>query len=751
LSGSILADRGRTLVQYSGAGASVFLLIYVFVIAGPQQLRAAVASFSEVNLVIALGLVSVSTVLSCIRYGEVLKTLGVEIPLRLAIRANILGIIGGLMFFQIVGQTLARSAVLARNGVEGPAVVVANVFERLTALGWLVVLAAVSFVYLFGGGTIAMLGGNLQLFKFLAMLTAAAAAAAYVARRPLMPIMRGLARTVLTPAGLRVNLQSFLIHQATLASYVLLASGLAPEIKLLDIAAASAIVMFTASMPISFAGWGVRELSAVYAYQTIGVPTAEALAISIAIGVLSLLSVAVGGLASQLLGTEPQRGLPRVQPARRRDQSGNRLTQAVSLLVPLLAAVLVFFNVYVPVAGGAVNVNLADPVAVCGGLIFLFRYARAGFSADAWRPRYFNHGVLLATGVLTLALFVGFARFGYSEWAFFSRYVGWFILLAYLGTGALIIGTAGEVGRRLIIDTALAAGLAICVTELVTAFLQTHVLQTNLFSRGYPSGAAQNVNAYGAQLCCMMSLLLPSCRSMWARHGSAVRALAVAVLAANVFLSNSLTSAIVGSTILAGSLAFLPEQRRTTAIASALAALIVIAVSVPIQGGGFSHFASASVFRPSSDHERLQTIEGGLQLWRQHPVLGAGLGAYGETVRRETGNLQVIHNTTVWMLAELGTLGTLGMFTFLWSIARSAWKDARAVPPDPISQSLLLTLLTAALFQLPHDIFYQRIFWLMLGIMLFTGPFAARNATRHASHAATGRDRVDDGGGDRRQ
>ena len=51
-----------------------------------------------------------------------------------------------------------------------------------------------------------------------------------------------------------------------------------------------------AMVPVSFGGWGVRELSFVYLLGTAGVPAEAALSLSITFGLLRMIIGAVGGL-----------------------------------------------------------------------------------------------------------------------------------------------------------------------------------------------------------------------------------------------------------------------------------------------------------------------------------------------------------------------------------------------------------------------------------------------------------------------
>ena len=77
----------------------------------------------------------------------------------------------------------------------------------------------------------------------------------------------------------------------------------------------------------------------------------------------------------------------------------------------------------------------------------------------------------------------------------------------------------------------------------------------------------------------------------------------------------------------------------------------------------------------------------------------------------------------MWALAELGIVGFGAVLGLMWSISRGAWQGVRA--SAPFALTLGFTLIAAGLFQMPHDIFYQRIFWLVLGVTLFRGTFAS--------------------------
>jgi len=92
-------------------------------------------------------------------------------------------------------------------------------------------------------------------------------------------------------------------HLLRIATLACLAAGLGLHIPLAIIFAFAPAALLMAMLPISFGGWGVRELTFVYLLGTAGVSGEAALSLSIAFGLLRLVVGAIGG-ASWALTSE---------------------------------------------------------------------------------------------------------------------------------------------------------------------------------------------------------------------------------------------------------------------------------------------------------------------------------------------------------------------------------------------------------------------------------------------------------------
>lgn len=75
--------------------------------------------------------------------------------------------------------------------------------------------------------------------------------------------------------------------------YGVLLSTMGFDLPHWKVAAAAAMVSFAASVPISVNGWGVREISAIYAFGLLGVDASSAMALSVAVGLLNTLVVVI--------------------------------------------------------------------------------------------------------------------------------------------------------------------------------------------------------------------------------------------------------------------------------------------------------------------------------------------------------------------------------------------------------------------------------------------------------------------------
>ena len=672
------------------------------------RVESSLANLAWLTIGASWTLILAGAMLAALRLKLIAGDLGYRLSFRDAVAALSLGQLAGIVFFQLAGQLLARGMLLSRRRIPMSGTIMVTGYERLAALAVSVALALAGAIYLFGGVTVDKAQGGTLIIKIvLGMAVVAATGAAFVWGRPLAANLPSISARAFLRLGRSVAL-SLTIQLATMGAYVLLLRAVAPGIALGSLAAASALVMFVASLPVSFAGWGVRELSAIVALGTLGVGAEASFAVAALVGLTAISVVGLMAASSLRHGRLPAPAQPYV------DGPPIDFAAMLDYALPIIATTAVFFQVFVPVAKGMINVNLADPVVILGGSLFVLHHVKKGW--PQWRIPHFELYAGLATLLMIVAFLHGFERFGWTNWAFTNRLLGWFVLLGYGTTGALIVKRDFGQGLNLLLK-------AFAVTAASVAALETALLA--LYALGFESvkpliempfvGFSVNKNAYAFQM------LLAVCVILAARWKSPVVLLALVLV--GLWFSGSRAGIIALPIVLAAAAYMRCLSARSTFLAFGLAGWILLTVAAvpPLVSyfGGAHDFSfqvtTLAVESPGSDQQRWQSLVDGWAMFLHHPVFGAGLGAYMDQQMR-AGMPLVIHSTPLWLLAETGVVGFAIMAA---PVVRIFWHEARA-PRSADHAGLVLVLIVTVfgVFANVHEILYQRAFWLLLGAAL---------------------------------
>ena len=290
----------------------------------------------------------------------------------------------------------------------------------------------------------------------------------------------------------RLLVLSIAIQLSTMAAYISVARALAPDIGGGEIAAATAVVMLAAALPISLAGWGIRELSAIYALGVIGLPKEASLLVALVVGCAALAVVIAMALGSLAAGIGRPASAPKLAAPRHAVDYGT----ALAWCLPLLAAAGVFFQIHVPLASGRLNVNLADPLAIIGGVLLVAGLIKERRLLE-WRLPGLNLHFAVMTVLLVAAFAHGWIEYGWIAWAFTNRLVGWFVLLGYAATGALIVIRGGDAGFAMLLRTFAMAAIALILLEAAIFIAVVVGFQVPMEIIRYRiDGFSQNANAF---------------------------------------------------------------------------------------------------------------------------------------------------------------------------------------------------------------------------------------------------------------
>lgn len=683
------------------------VIISVCAVSGTDALLAALWQLAPSSVAAIVLLLTAGLLLSALRLKLITGDLGYSLSMRDATATLSVGQLAGSVFFQLAGQLIGRGAMLARRGIPPAASVVISGYERIFALFVSLILAACGATYLFGKLSFDLQTGGLALLRLALGLAAVAAAGAALAWGHYAVAMLRRLTPALALRLLRSSIISLTIQLTTLAAYVVAGHALAPHIGFGSLAAAATVIMFAASLPISLGGWGLREMSAVVALQAVGLPSASALLLALLIGVLSIAVVGAAAMVLTIGGGE--------RATRRATVSAAALDYTLLLdwMIPIAAASAVFFQIYLPTGHGNLNVNLADPLVLVGAALFALR--QIGKGPPAWRLPHLNLYVAAGSAVIACSFVHGLAVFGWTEWAFANRLIGWVMLLCYGATGALIVRRAGEQGLDVLLLSLAAAGAAIAALDVGLTALAKVGLPSLSALVEYPiSGFSQNRNAF------TFILLMSLASALTLQDRLRGRTALMAIILAAIVLAGS-RAGMLAVPVIVG-LAFVSGLKpRPILAAFAGAAAIVL---------GLWSLGSApreALLDDFSDSQHLLTVQQGIAMFLAHPLFGAGLGAYMAGQLETTGVPLIIHSTGVWLLAETGLAGFAVFALAAWRIFACAYRRRF----EPAGLALLLALGGFAVMAQAHDLLYQRALWLLLGAALaWPEPAAAAEKSR---------------------
>jgi uncharacterized membrane protein YbhN (UPF0104 family) len=216
----------------------------------------------------------------------------------------------GLFFSQVLPSTIGgdgmRAWLVYRDGAPASTAVRSVIIERAIGLVVLAALAGVGAPRLSRG-----LGINLD-----AWVVGAAAVTGLVVGLVMLKVverlggashlrlgrgLHALARDTLTLLGRPAQASLFAIlsfagHLLGCATIWLLGRAVGAPISLVDVIIVMPTVFILAALPISIAGWGVREGAMVVGLGFLGVSQGDAVAVSVAFGLVSIVVALIGGI-----------------------------------------------------------------------------------------------------------------------------------------------------------------------------------------------------------------------------------------------------------------------------------------------------------------------------------------------------------------------------------------------------------------------------------------------------------------------
>lgn len=723
------------LSRLLGLGALAGLSLVIFALYDVRAAAGSLAQIKTARLADAFLLTLLAIGLGFVRFTASIRLLGFTPASRPALRAFLIGQFSNQFLANVFGQSLSRAAILKPAGVPFSVTVFATWIERLIAALMLLALSGLGAMFFLGTRVFGLdvhTGGAYFLSLAAGLLVAAVTVVGVLLSRHAAEFRAsgcGSRRSLWFAA---VGALTMAIHGATLGSFMLVLDGLGIDPWRLDIAAALVIVMFTTSLPISFSGWGLRELSAAHALGLVGVAAPPAIAGAAAIGILALLATMLTGLgllglmAGQREATAASLTQPFAAPGLR---SGETWDQTLLWACSLMVAGLILFQIRVPAGTGFVSANPADIVALTALGIAL---ASRATSSDA--PSLFQgwmwRGMGLMSVLMLAGLISGYAHHGWNDWAIFNRGAGWLALVGYVAAGSAAGLAFGARGRATILLALVAVGVTVIAGDIGLQNVHYNLMR---FPRGVVDcdldGFTSNRNAFALQLLFMTTCVAALYWTKAIRQRAAAWALALAAF--GIVGTHSRTGQGLAVLLLAGIVWATPKEERwalvrqfclgftVIALVSSLSTLMLSMIPVSTAHASASLPASdslAAILRPESDGERMTSIVDGFGMWLSAPVFGHGLGSFVASRLAEGKPLLVIHSVPVWLLAEFGAAGFLLVAAVAGEWTARAARLASDAGSRPWALGFLALMGVMMASGLAHDMFYQRGFWFLAGL-----------------------------------
>jgi len=250
-------------------------------------------------IILALIIFWIAQVISALRCAYIARVLGKHLDLATSVRAHFIGLWFNQVLPTSLGGDVIKVALLSKVLGFGLAVRSA-ILDRLSGLIFLMAATALALpIYarilpnreLLSGLTLLAIG-------FMLALIVSILISGWIINQlkpyPLMNHLTQLLADLSTLARGKALWQqiwtSAIVHFNGIAAYALLGLALGVKVDPVLFALMVPLVFLIALMPLSVAGWGVREVGAVWLFGLVGVDRESALAISICFGILLVIS-----------------------------------------------------------------------------------------------------------------------------------------------------------------------------------------------------------------------------------------------------------------------------------------------------------------------------------------------------------------------------------------------------------------------------------------------------------------------------
>ncbi len=377
------------------------------------------------------------------------------------------------------------------------------------------------------------------------------------------------------------------------------------------------------------------------------------------------------------------------------------------------------------------RIGLADLSLPLIGLFVLFSLVTKKSKLPEWSLRHMMFWLVALVFVMSLSLFNGYSVNGtLSSWALVNKYIGFFLLLAYLMLGGWIVTNTKDIRYVLSLFMVVFTGFFVLTIfmSMVTLFAQ-YFMPYPLWLPNYPwDGFMANRNSF------MVIFVLSFIFVVWGyKDGKMIMPTWISALfwiSLPIFLvfNDSRTGWLASAILIIVFFLKHPIKRIKTCAPYLLLGFVIayssysvttnIAVLQSMQAQNLLALAGDTDYR--GDQKRYIAVEDGLELYQQHnPFIGAGLGSYKPfQIEKRGKSIDIIDFTGLWLLVETGAIGLVAFSGFfiacLWSLYRAGYAEDSSSYHRAMFTFLILFVAMSVL----HELMYTRILWFAVGLAL---------------------------------
>jgi len=301
----------RRLLLLLKAGLSLGILSILAARTDFAQVGVAISALPAGAFIVAVFAAMLQSAIGAYRWVLVMSALRVRVQLSAAVRATYVSLLLNQCVPSYIGGDSYRAYWLYREGSALGTAVRGVLIDRVSATLALVVVLCITIPFVtrllhdpaFHAAMIFILvssaAGTLALFSLDLIPLPARVSAALGQIRELSASSRVVLLSL--PGGVAIAASALIVHLLTGFILYRLATGMGIPLALIDSLLLVAPIALLAALPISIAGWGVREGTIVAVLSLLSVPKEQSLALSLLFGVVGLLNGLLG-LFPLLLG-----------------------------------------------------------------------------------------------------------------------------------------------------------------------------------------------------------------------------------------------------------------------------------------------------------------------------------------------------------------------------------------------------------------------------------------------------------------